>query len=311
MRIFASMGLSLILAAPASAGSPACSPVDLQDLLGPPLNQGDSGYCFAHTSATLIHARLGVAASPMQLATHYLLTTPQELESANVDPQVHAELTPEFFARWHTDRTVEPGNYSPDKILSDDGLLNTGGDEAATLVAANVFGLCAEARLPTGKKVYRAYLHAIRAFHGARMKGGFMPGESELPIGEIQDPDSRAKAWSFRLWVEERCGTTIPASQPLLPESMSLAKNLKAFRLRQRLQQAADWQENQNRVMDIVNRQLDRGNPVAVGYALSDLMPADKQMEAGADAPAPEDHASVFAGRRMRGGRCYYYLRTS
>ena len=62
--------------------------------------------------------------------------------------------------------------------------------------------------------------------------------------------------------------------------------------------------------MAAVNRQLDRGNPVALGYALSDIM-SDQQPASGSPIPVEEDHASVFSARKQEYGRCYYYLRNS
>lgn len=302
------IGLTFLLSGSARAEAP-CGFVDLRDRLGPPLHQGDSGYCFAHSSSALIQAKLGVRISPMQLATGYLLATPDELSGA-ADEAVKSRLTPGFFSQWHTDRSQELGNYSPEKILTPDGLLNTGGDELQTLVVANFLGLCDESRLPTGADVYKKYVKEIAAFHARRAERGIPPEEKERSIGEVTDPEARGMAWSFRHWVEHRCGANWLPRVPLLPTEMSLAPNLKSFRRMQRVA-SASIAPAQNRVMEEVNRQLDRGNPIAIGYALSDIMPEQKSVLAGAPIPADVDHASVFAGRREVGGRCYYYLRNS
>ena len=296
--------LSLGLIGGAAFAGEDCSPVDLRSQIGTPLHQGDSGYCFAHSASSLIEARTGFRASPMALAVGYLLANPAELSGG--EAAVREKLTPEWIAAWRHDRNSEPGNLASDKILSLEGLLDTGGDEEPTIMVSDFQGLCPESRLPTGKDVYKKYLHSIREFHAARQKGG-VPAEG--PIGEVLDPEAQAKAWSYRHWVEKHCGTPVPLREPLIADSMSLARNLKDFRRQQALLAATTLRQNHGRVMDTVNRQLERGNPVAVGYALADLMPGEANAEG--DAPRPEDHASVFAARRSVGGRCYYYLRNS
>jgi hypothetical protein len=292
-----------LIAAPAFAGDD-CSPIDLREQLGAPFHQGDSGYCFAHSAASLIQARTGFRASPMALAAGYLLTNPEELSGGS--EALRQKLTPAWISAWRHDRNTEPGNLDSDKILSLHGLLDTGGDEEPTILVSDFHGLCPESRLPTGKDVYKKYLHGIREFHADRVNRR-VPAEG--PIGEVTDLEAQAKAWSFRHWVEKHCGTPLALREPLIADSMSLAKNLKAFRRQQSLMLATSLRVSQRRVIDAVNLQLDRGNPVAIGYALADLMPGETA--ADGDSPRPEDHASVLAARRKMGGRCYYYLRNS
>ena len=193
-------------------------------------------------------------------------------------------------------------------ILGEQGLLDTGGDEEPAIVASDILGFCPEKRLPTGKNVYKYYLQRIGAYHAARQSRG-VPAEG--PIGEVVGDDARAKAWSYRHWVERHCGAPVMFARPLLTDSMSIAKSLKDFRRKQRLQLVTSLRLGHERVMDAVNLQLDRGNPVAIGYALADLMPGEATKAEDGPAPRPEDHASVLAGRKRVGGRCYYYLRNS
>ncbi|MFX6182898.1 hypothetical protein ABTF56_21520, partial [Acinetobacter baumannii] len=76
-------------------------------------------------------------------------------------------------------------NYDDGRILGLHGLLDTGGDEEPTILASDLMGLCAEAELPTGKDVYKKYLHEIRAYHAARVARG---APNEGAIGEVSDP---------------------------------------------------------------------------------------------------------------------------
>lgn len=294
---------------PALAGGPEdCSPVDLRPLIGPPMDQGDSGYCFAHTSSSLIQAKLGVRISPMQLATHYLLVNPSEL-GGKVPPEVKALLTPEFFAFWQKDRATEPESYSPDRILTENGLVNTGGEEYPTLVVANFLGLCPESRLPAGLEVYKPYLASINEFHRQRALRGIPAHELREPLGAIPDPVARGMAWSYRHWVEMKCGPRLRPSQPLLPRMISLAPSLRSFRALERA--GLLTATARNNVLAAINAALDSRRPISIGYAYADLIPDTEEKAQKAASAEEVDHASVIAGRRKVGGKCYYFVRNS
>jgi hypothetical protein len=154
----------------------------------------------------------------------------------------------------------------------------------------------------------------ISEFHAQRLHQGISPEERMRPIGEVVDPDSRVKAWSYRLWVEKRCGSYFMPKVPLLPLEVCVAPSLRAFRKLQRLRAVAEISLDQNKVVQAIHEQLDRGNVVSIGYALSDIMPEEKHLLAKAlvsSDPSVEDHASVIAGRREVNGKCYFYLRNS
>ncbi len=297
--------LVVFFSLPSAWAGSGCAFRDLRSLLGPPLDQGDTGHCFAHSAASLIGAKLGVRVSPLQLATNYVLANPEEI-THTADPELRRRITPALLAAWKNDRSAEPENYAPETILTEKGLLNTGGEEWPTLIVANFLGLCRESRLPGGRGVHKKYLEEILKFHEERWKRGIPPEEMSNPIGEVKDPVARAKAWSFRHWVESTCGRTIKPSRALLPGTLNVAKNLKQFRRFEALHLFAPDQAH-GAVMKAVDRQLDRGMPVAIGYSLADIMP-----EGFATGAVEEvDHSSVLAGRKKMGGKCYYYLRNS
>jgi len=303
--------LILIFAALDANAGDNCAPVDLRPLIGAPLHQGDSGYCFAHTSAVLIRAKLGISVSPMQLATHYILANPEEISGA-ADPEVKKRVTSEMIRTWRIDRNLEPQNYRVDRILGENGLLDTGGDELQALLVANFLGLCPDSRLPTGAEVYKEYLESIRKFDKERWQKGIPPEEMNRPIGEVKDPEARAMAWSYRHWVEERCGTPFFPALPLLPTEISLAKNLQQFR-RLEAMHFLTADQARNIVMKAVDEHLARGVPVAFGYSMGDLMPGSALMisKKMSQTTSEVDHASIFAGRRRIGHKCYYYVRNS
>jgi len=290
--------------APNAFGGASCEPIDLRRLIGEPMDQGDSSYCFAHTASSLIEAKLGFRVSPMQLATHYLTANPEELSGA-APAEVKRRLTPEFFAFWKNDRASEPETYAPDRILTETGLLDTGGEELPSLLAVNFLGLCPHERLPTGLDVYKPYLASINEYHRQREQHGIPPEEKSRPLGEIPDPEARGMAWSYRHWVEERCGQRVMPSRPILPRMISLAPNLATFRKQQAAGRLTSAMKTN--LVDAINASLERGQPISIGYAYADLIP-EKKVSAGA---AEVDHASIIAARRRVGGKCYYFVRNS
>lgn len=299
--------LALLITPLSALAGDRCTPVDLRPLIGPPMDQGDSGYCFAHTSSALIQAKLGVRISPMQLATHYHLVNPSELRGP-VAPEVRALLTPEFFAFWQKDRATEPESYEKERILTENGLLNSGGEEYPTLVAANFLGLCPESRLPTGLEVYKPYLTSINEFHRRRALRGIPEHERREPLGEIPDPEARGMAWSYRHWVEMKCGPRLRPAQPLLPRMISLAPSLAAYR---RLERSGLLTASaRNNVLAAIDAALDSRRPISIGYAYADLIP-DTEARPNAASAEEVDHASVIAGRKRMGGKCYYFVRNS
>jgi hypothetical protein len=304
MRQWWLFSVFLIMFAGHAHAGPGCEPVDLRPLIGAPFDQGDSSYCFAHTASTLIQAKLGVRASPMHLATHYILTNPSEL-SGPADPEVKKLLTPGFFEYWKHDLATQKEWFQADRILGEKGLLDTGGEEMPTLLIANFLGLCPESRLPTGYDVYKPYLASINEFHRVRALRGIPEAELREPLAEVEDTEARGKAWSFRHWVENRCGRPIMPLRPLVPRSVSLAPNLEVFRRLEKRGLLTLGMRNQ--VLQAIDAGLDRGQPISFGYAFADLI-SEKSPAAGL---AEVDHASVIAGRRKVGGKCYYFVRNS
>ena len=294
--------LSFSFSVPAAAD---CQPVDLRDQIGAPLHQGNTGHCFAHSSATLITAKLGFRPSPLDLATNYILANPDSVATAS-RPELQAYLRahPDFIATWRADRNDEPENFSREKILGEEGIFDTGGEEVQTIFLANIFGLCEERKLPSGKRNYERYLKDVADFHRDRLiDHDYTDDEIANPIGEVTDPQARLAARSFLRWVDKRCGARRMPNQPLLPEMVSFAKNLRQYQQLLALHTLGE-DETAQKVFLAINEQLDLGKPVSIGYDSSDLFET-KPGEPGAL------HASVVAARREVDGECYYFVRNS
>jgi hypothetical protein len=292
----------LVMAAWASAAE-NCRPVDLRDALGDPIDQGNTGFCFAHTSADLIGFKLGIRVSPLQLGANYVLANPEELNRP-VDAEVRRRVDAAFVRDWRKDRSDEPQNFAPERILTMNGIVFTGGEEKDAILLANFFGLCPAERLPSTPNAFPRYLEEIRRYHDRRLQGGSIPPEEYSgPIGEVLDPAARAMAWSFRHWVDHRCGSYFYADQPLLPDSVQLGQSLEDVSKRFP-REDADKAQAKNKILRAINAALDRQIPVSIGYSSNDIMPRDPRVPDG-------DHASVLAGRKEMDGECFYFLRNS
>lgn len=288
----------------AEAGNRSCSEVDLRPLLGTPLDQGFTGHCFAHTSADLIAARLGRRVSPLQLAKNYLLASYDSVERAP-ELQDYLSAHPQFMSTWREDRADDPASLTAAKILTEEGIFGSGGDETQTILLANVTGLCPQERLPSGSANYKRYLSQVNAFHRDRLaKGNYSEEEMRNPIGEVVEPAARIAAHSFNQWVDQRCGAGSPPEKPLWPESLVFAANPQQFRARLALH-LFDAQEVRGQIFSVIDQQLSAGNPVSVGYDADDIMKPDPSEPEGVF------HASVMAARRQEEDGCYYFVRNS
>lgn len=295
----------LAFQAPAHAADGACGEVDLRPALGPVLDQGITGHCFAHSSADLIAAATGRRVSPLDLATSYILSNPEPILNSR-SPAIldYLRERPKFLADWRKDRNDEPENFTTAKILSDEGIYWTGGEEMQTIFLANIFGLCDQDKLPAGDPAYTEYLASINAYHQGRLaRREYSERERTDPIGEVAEPEARIAAHSFQNWVNLRCGRHWLPAKPVLPDTLRFAKTLKEFEQLNSLN-AFSTVDVHGQLFEKIDQQLDRGQVVSIGYSTNDIMKYDKNYPTG-------DHASVIAARKTQEGKCYYFVRNS
>lgn len=300
------MGFSVAAFAGREVEARSCGEVDLRPVLGAPLDQGDTGHCFAHASADLIAVATGHRVSPLDLATSYILGNFSQVQGTN-DRELQDYLRDHhgFLETWRKDRGDEPQNFSPAKILTDEGIYWTGGEEMQTIFVANVFGLCDQEKLPAGEANYNQYLKDINVYHQMRLaKHAYQDWELRDPIGEVTEPQAKVAAHSFQNWVDGRCGRHWRPHRALLPENVRFAKNLQQFQFLTEQLHALDTEDTNSKLFRKVDEQLDLGHPVSIGYSANDIMHKSKAFPSG-------DHASVIAARKQVKGQCLYFVRNS
>jgi hypothetical protein len=300
--------LTFFWAAFPSLGFAECEPVDLRAALGPPRDQGDTGWCYAQTAADLLTQALGTRISAAAIASDSVLAESREIEHLARGP-VKAYLDKNFFLRQEIReiRLAEPELWldknlfayesrdprDPESEILFRGLFNVGGSESIALLVANLYGICPEEKLPEEDYVAWADL---------------------LEQRRLANPARGAR--HLRDFVNERCGKRYFLGQPLLAKNSQIAQDANDWKKislknprRARKMQAELWAR--------IEQNLNRGVASAVGYdycehALSDSGECSESLNSRGERQAPElDHSAVIAARRKIGGQCQFFLRNT
>lgn len=300
MRTF--LAFLFLLALPALGEE--CKEVDYRPQLGPPRNQNDTSWCFAFSAADLISQATGKRVSPYDLATTYLLGDPERLRSIP-DPRLQDYLlrNPSFFSTFLEARKNEDENKIrlADKILSEAGLADLGGEDDHALLMANTKGLCLESRLPEVDEIEKI-LGTVRRRSIAPMQVACESGHKVDPVGPVTGPMAAIMAASLQKWIDESCQPRIPIQRALIPRLLSVADDadsyveaVKARRLNHKRQRELLFRE--------IDKALDSGKAASVGYSAYDFYKDDKDKNKHAD------HSSVIAARKKIKGVCHYFVR--
>lgn len=286
-----------------SFASLPCNNIDLRDSFGPPTDQGDTGFCFAHTSADLISQKFGVRVSPLDIAGHYFFTNFQEIrESKNSEIQNFLKENPKFLNEWDQNRKSDPESFTKKKILSKNGIFFAGGVEDNAIFSTNAHGLCLEERVPTGKENYNYHLSAVQAYHRNRLKNkSWDQSEIASEIGPVVEPWAKIAAHSFRYWMNSQCGDRI--LRTVIPAKFSFADDFEDFQKKIKLGQLHPKKVRQE-IFAKIDSELNRRNGVAIGFSLDELMKPDPRVPGG-------DHSAIIAAREFREGKCWYFVRNS
>lgn len=287
-----------------AAPSDDCGAIDLRPQLGPPRDQSDTSWCYAHTSADLVSQATGVRVSAHDLATTFMLGDPERLRSMPGTSD-YLKANPDFLRKLRAGRAENKSELTPHAILNmEAGLMSLGGQEDETILLANLKGLCRHAQLPDSEK-YETNLAAIQKATWRELNVACENGHVASPIGDIEENLSRIMAHSFQAWVDDKCKPRVPISKPLIPRVVDVATSARAYQ--NRLKKGEITKEGALKTLfEEVNRSLDAGKAVAVGYSAYDFMKKEK-----GDKDIHGDHSSVIAARRNINGVCHYFVRNS
>jgi hypothetical protein len=254
---------------------------------------------------------LGKRISSIDMALHYLLAD-ENLLFSSTDPSVQSYLrkNPEFQPRLIRWRNDEPASYAPDKILTDLGLMNLGGMDDDTVLLTGLKGFCLESRLPEGPDKNPKLLKTVRRkFYGRdKSMDAWMSG----PIGTVPGATARVAARTFRDYVDAKCSRgpgRIKPAKPLIPGAKYVAGDLVEFN--EMVDEGSlDPVQARNEIFAAVDRKLDEGSAVSIGYDVNEILSESVKLPRRAQSEEEDgDHSSVIAARKMINGKCSYYLR--
>ena len=299
-----------------------CSSVDFNSRLGPPRDQGDSGWCYAHVAADLLTAHTGQRISAVDLAIQYSTASRRELRQSPATPLRDFLLSPDQERRFWDGRDQELSSFRPRRYLTGNGLVSLGGSEDSAIAIGQWRGLCRESDLPESEVT----VDGLREFSDLRRRlrqrevptlidlGTARVGECELSPG---DPTASHTANLNELaqimtgglrerviqYANRKCGERLRVEPPVLPRSTMLADSAEELEQRIRRREVSARQIR-SQLETRINEGLTAGRPVAISYSAYDVMTPD-------DGARHADHASVISARRQRAGRCEYFVRNS
>lgn len=287
----------------------SCAAVDYRSDLGPPRNQGDTSWCFAHTSADLVSQSIGQRVSAFDLAAQYLIGDVEKLKNSD-NPEVRKYIAenPDVIKRIVEDR-AEPDLNSYGKLLKPEGegsLYDNGGSEDGAIMMGGVKGFCSDEKLPGGEEQYIQHLKDLQAFRTHSLK----TNSCLATPSQWQNYGSLAEALTMKgnkevlEWVDKKCEPRIKTAKPQLPRLMYMADSKE------------DWDEKvksgkinkaaaQKKLLAEIDANLDRGRVSAIGFSAYDLQDKDE------DDDKHGDHSAVIAARKKIDGQCRYFVRNS
>lgn len=276
-----------------------CGSIDFRPALGKPQDQGFTGWCYAHTAADLLSFKLKKRVSPFDLATQATLGDLGPIGRSQ-DPAIQGFLrrNPGRLQTIATGRAEDKSEQNSYNILGRNGLYSIGGNEDTAILLANVKGICLSENLPTGPRALSQSLEEIRTYHLQRSRKE--RPEALAPIGAVQEKEARKAAHSFVAYVDAHCAPRLktPALIPWLYEEADSVASLRQKFASGKL----TVRKNRDKMMALINRTLDAGKPVAIGYDGKELQDNIEENETG-------DHSSVVAARKWDGKRCSYFIR--
>jgi hypothetical protein len=277
----------------------ACSTIAPPPIVEMPHSEGDFAVCFAYGAADMIAQRIGVAVSPVDLATGYFLADADHpLRYGRPGLRDSAAAFSIAESRKGVDVTIESNPRRTPYVNRLEG-----GEERFAVQIANARGLCHESDLPSNEG-FRHHLGQLFYFRflalAATQTKICRKGLFGVPP-ELRDDMADAVNIAWLNYVETRC-QRFKSPVPLKPVTYHLMKDLATLLHRK----AKGWRWSPAQALEAFARidyALDHKRYPVVGYSYEVL---EKRMPGERDGDV--DHSSVIVARKMMGGACHYMV---
>lgn len=288
-----------------ASDSATCASVDMRSELPPVQNQGDSGWCYAFTTADMVSQKVGFAVSAADVATSYILADPRELQySEHQSVRSYYQQNPGFGHHLFYDRTRELKPYFRKNFLSKDGIIDIGGDEAGAILLLNTQGLCAGALNKLNVvELHKNNLAPLQQLWQNYLLANPNPDFFNGYAGAISDPYVKTQAKLFRDYIDKSCSPRITNVPALIPRERRIAFSLNDS-IKYINSKKTTWQKARRPLIAEINLQLNQHKVVAIGHSAYDLVYRAGEKDNG-------DHSSLIAARRLQGDKCLYFVRNA
>lgn len=311
-----------------AAGADSCTSVDLRQKLGPPRDQGDTGWCYAHTSADLVGFHLGQRVSPFDIAAAFVFTDLRFLPKQDSRWLSFLKQNDKIEARWQNNWQDQKNQLEPGVVeCFNKGFYQFGGLDEAAMYVSQKKGFCRESALPIVPSAVQATAEEILALYDS--------GKEE-DYSRFLDQ-----------WLDQKCGNRLQAKKFLVPTSLYLTETVED--LLETYPNLITRREKQQFLRQKVDQLLSARIPVSIGYSAYDLLDQNSSrvmkikfraknlqtlFRRDTDLKAPRceearmrkfssesdedededihgDHASLVVARRSVNGSCQYFVRNS
>lgn len=285
----------------------SCTPIDLRAGIARNRFQGETSFCYAYATATIVNQRTGIDVSALDLASTFYFTQMDHL-ARHPNPSV-AE-----FLRQNPDWRNEITEVRDDAEIDESTAANgskikrpyfpylAGGTEEVAILLSNVSELCRDQDLPSDQG-FQSHRKQIQDFiRIAEASTGPTPQELEHVYPKFRDPVADFFNAEWLRYQNRRC-QRVTSPVPLLPVRYYAADSYEDYLNRIR-RGTIDPKKEARELFQALNFALDHQRAPAVGYSLFKFSPREPD-----DPDEFADHSSAILARKLIGNKCHYLVR--
>ena len=274
-----------------------CTTVDFRNSLAPNRFQGETSFCFAYSSATLLQQRTGLDVSPLDLASTFYFAHADTLAS-NPHPEIQRYLTEN--PQWRQEIDLVRADADIDESTSTTGEKVqrpyfhslAGGVETATVLLANTKGYCLDQDFPSHEGLTA---HEAKISEFVRLAettpSQETPPEMHGVFGKYRNPVSDIFNALWLRYLEQSC-RRVKSKMPILPVNFEVARSYEDY-AKKVARGELNPQREAKRLFNVIDFALNRQRSPAVGYSLFTFSPREAN-----DPDLFADHSSAVVARK-------------